>query len=81
MNDWDLSAAIQTVKEDEAWEHEQEENKVKKKPKPLLTVHVAVPAEDTFQETPPVNDEKETKDKGLMEPLLREVELSSRALC
>lgn len=81
MNDWDLDEALKSVQEDEAWEREQEK-KDKKKNKPLLNVHVAVPAEEVLVEN--VKTSKEEEEKGLLEPLLSEVELTPtgrRYLC
>jgi len=84
MNDWDLEEAIQSVKDDEAWELEEQKKQAlqKKKPKPLLTVHVAVPAEDSFvEEDVAAVKSKEREDKGLMEPLwLKELELAPRPM-
>lgn len=76
MNDWDLPAAMQSIKEDEAWEQEEEKKQEmeRRKPKAVLNVHVAVPAAEPVNKTVDSNKEKE-KD-SLMEPLLRELELS-----
>jgi len=83
MNDWDLELAIQSVHDDEMWELEQEKKLQKKKVKPLLTVHVAVPADDAVKDhVAAVKSSKEQEDKGLMEPLLlKELELSPRRMC
>lgn len=80
MNDWDLEEALQSIKEDEAWEKEQQK-KEGQKSKPVLNVHVAVPAEETNVHAVDTVQNKEQEKKGLMEPLLSELELSPRPLC
>ena len=85
LNDWNVEEAIQSVKEDEAWEVEEHEKEVKNKHKPtVLNVHMAVPAVDETMRVIAHKDivTKEDENRGLMEPLLlKEVELSSRVLC
>jgi hypothetical protein len=85
MNDWNLEESIQSVREDEAWEEEEEKQLEQKRKniKPVLNVHVAVPAEEVMDATThDVNKTKAEEEKGLMEPLLRELELSpSGVMC